>query len=390
MSRIVLYSHGGAGNHGCEAIVRGTCKILQADERKLVLYSLQRQEDERYGLQSLLQVEDHRRAYSRLSPQRMWASFMVRLKRPAYAERLPLKHLFETYGRGDIALSIGGDNYCYRGFEQYRILNDGFRKKGVRTVLWGCSVEPEMMDASMKADLAGYSLITARESISFEALKKINPRTRLYPDPAFVLEKKELPWPDGFDGRNVIGLNISPTVISYEENKGKTFDSAVALIEYILRSTDMQIALIPHVVWDGKDDRTVHKELYDIFKDTGRVVCVEDRNCMELKGYIARCRMFIGSRTHATIAAYSCCVPTVVIGYSVKAKGIAKDLFGTYENYVLPVQAIKDKEDMAYAFAWLLKNEDSIRNRLRTTMPAYCAKAMEAGKEIDLLRSNLS
>lgn len=111
---------------------------------------------------------------------------------------------------------------------------------------------------------------------------------------------------------------------------------------------------------------------------------------MELKGYIARCRMFIGSRTHATIAAYSCCVPTVVIGYSVKAKGIAKDLFGTYENYVLPVQAIKDKEDMAYAFAWLLKNEDSIRNRLRTTMPAYCAKAMEAGKEIDLLRSNLS
>ena len=100
MSRIVLYSHGGAGNHGCEAIVRGTCKILQADERKLVLYSLQRQEDERYGLQSLLQVEDHRRAFSRLSPQRMWASFMVRLKRPAYAERLPLKHLFETLSGG--------------------------------------------------------------------------------------------------------------------------------------------------------------------------------------------------------------------------------------------------------------------------------------------------
>ena len=28
MSKIVLYSHGGSGNHGCEAIVRGTYKIL--------------------------------------------------------------------------------------------------------------------------------------------------------------------------------------------------------------------------------------------------------------------------------------------------------------------------------------------------------------------------
>ena len=50
--------------------------------------------------------------------------------------------------------------------------------------------------------------------------------------------------------------------------------------------------------------------------------------------------MFIGARTHATIAAYSSCVPTLVVGYSIKARGIAKDLFGTDEGYVLPVQAL--------------------------------------------------
>ena len=55
---------------------------------------------------------------------------------------------------------------------------------------------------------------------------------------------------------------------------------------------------------------------------------------MELKGFIARCRFFVGARTHATIAAYSSCIPTFSVGYSIKAKGIAQDIFGTYKNYV--------------------------------------------------------
>ena len=52
---------------------------------------------------------------------------------------------------------------------------------------------------------------------------------------------------------------------------------------------------------------------------TGRVLLVGDHNCMELKGFIGRCRFFVGARTHATIAAYSSCVPTLAAGYSVKS-----------------------------------------------------------------------
>lgn len=183
-----------------------------------------------------------------------------------------------------------------------------------------------------------------------------------------------------------MGINISPTVISFERDSGKTLEAAVTLIRYIIQETDMQIALIPHVVWGNMDDRIIHKKLYEMFQDTGRVVLLEDHNCMELKGFIARCRLFIGARTHATIAAYSSCVPTVVLGYSVKARGIAKDLFGTEEGYVLPVQSLRGRDNLAQAFAWLLKNEATIRARLQAVMPAYCAKALDAGKEIDLLR----
>ncbi|MFR2988275.1 MAG: polysaccharide pyruvyl transferase family protein, partial [Faecalibacillus sp.] len=125
--------------------------------------------------------------------------------------------------------------------------------------------------------------------------------------------------------------------------------------------------------------------LYDKFKDTGRVVMLEDHNCMELKGYISRCRFFIGARTHATIAAYSTCVPTLVIGYSVKAKGIAKDIFGTYENYVLPVQSLSNKDDLVNSFEWMKDNEDGIRKHLNEFMPGYKEKALQGKVEIDKL-----
>ena len=112
---------------------------------------------------------------------------------------------------------------------------------------------------------------------------------------------------------------------------------------------------------------------------------LDDYNCMELKGFISKCRLFIGARTHATIAAYSTCVPTLVIGYSVKAKGIAKDIFGTYKNYVLPVQSLKNKDDLINGFDWLKNNEDSIRQHLKNFMPSYREQALCGKKEIDIL-----
>jgi len=139
------------------------------------------------------------------------------------------------------------------------------------------------------------------------------------------------------------------------------------------------------VVWSHTDDRKPIKKLYDKFKDTGRIVLIEDCDSTTLKGYISKCNMFIGARTHATIAAYSTCVPTLVVGYSVKAKGIAKDLFGTYENYVIPVQTLENKEDLINAFKWLNNNKEEIKKHLTDVMPEYIKRAIRAGEEISRL-----
>ena len=79
-------------------------------------------------------------------------------------------------------------------------------------------------------------------------------------------------------------------------------------------------------------------------------------------------RFFIGARTHATIAAYSSYVPTMVLGYSIKSRGIAKDLFGK-EKLVLGINDISNTEKLIKGFDELLRDEEDIRELLKKRIP---------------------
>ena len=247
----------------------------------------------------------------------------------------------------------------------------------------GCSIEPELLtDPDIIDDMKRYNSIIARESITWQALVEagLKDRTYLIPDPAFLLDMVKKPVPEAFIEGNMVGLNISPMVVEKETITGITMKNYRVLINHILETTDMNVALIPHVIWKNNDDRTVLKSLYKDFSQTGRVVLIEDCSCEELKGYIARCRFFIGARTHSTIAAYSSLVPTLVVGYSVKARGIAADLFGTWENYVLPVQSLSREGELIDGFEWLKNREAAVKARLRKVMPAYLERTRQIGK----------
>lgn len=380
---IKLYYHGGSENHGCEAIVRATVKILKS-EKNTVLYSTNSDEDIRYGLKEICEIaQDSYVTVKRNSFKYIRLAVASKLQKNEYPFiRYGHKKFFDSISSKDICLSIGGDNYCYRGVENLGFYHKAIKKQNGKTVLWGCSVEPDVINENTISDLSSYDMITARETISYEALKKINPNTYLFPDPAFQLDVVEKSLPNGFAENNTVGINVSPLIMEYESGKGMTIKNYINLIEYIIKNTDMQIALIPHVVKDKNDDRESLGKLYDLFKDSGRVIMIEDCNCMELKGYIKRCRFIITARTHASIAAYSTCVPTLVVGYSVKAKGIAKDIFGAYENYVLPVQNLENEMSLTENFKWIADNEQKIKSHLQKVMPEYCSNALVAGKRI--------
>ena len=381
--KLLLYPHGGSGNHGCEAIVRSTLKIIPATA---TLFSNKPDEDQKYGIDAICALRAAQAPVSRLSLD-YWKAFVrYRFGDKAAFDRASFRPIFQEADADSYALSIGGDNYCYGVPAFIYLVNKQLHKQGIKTILWGCSVEPEAIKGEMLDDLRSYTHIVARESITYEAMREKGiQQVSLFPDPAFQLNRADLPLPEGFAEGNTVGINVSPMIIGHEEAAGMTLLNYQRLIRHIIDTTDMQVALIPHVVWSHNDDRKPLQLLYDEFKDTGRVVLIKDHNAEELKGFIAHCRFLVAARTHASSAAYSTQVPTLVMGYSVKARGIARDLFGNEEHYVLPVQSLQQEDDLVNGFQWLQAHEEEIRQHYRTFMPDYLAKALQAGQLLQTL-----
>lgn len=383
---LILYLHAGSKNHGCEAIVNSLCQMLK-DDKSITLISYRKDEDMMYSLADKCEIVQERSfdkhpiahvlyyIYRKLTKDR--ESFLrFRYKGYIDAQKYP------------IAASIGGDNYCYDNMlNDLELANNAFNHVGVKTILLGCSIEPELLkNKSIVEDLKKYNMIFARESITYEALEKAGlSNVKLVPDSAFTLDTKNVVLPAEFKEGDTVGINISPMIQNNETKDGIALSNYQKLIEFILTQTSMNVALIPHVVWDNNDDRIPCKMLYDEFVKKGyteRLTLVPDASCEELKGYISKCRFFVGARTHSTIAAYSSLVPTLVVGYSVKARGIAKDLFPDYkvEDLVLQVQKLQDENELTESFKWMMEHESAIRYHLERKMPGYLSSAYELAK----------
>ena len=430
-NQIILYMHAGSGNHGCEAIVNSLCHMMKEDA---VLVSYRGNEDWQYTLKELCEIKQERSFVEHKLAHIAYYAYRMLTKDAASFLRYRYEDIFKQ-PMSPLAISIGGDNYCYDSMlSDLRLANLAFTQKGTKTVLLGCSIEPELLKREQETqsnpileDLSRYHLIIARESLTYNALHTafekrreqsnsnnnssnnsnnnrniLNirstsniqiapdfPRIVQIPDPAFTLGYVRKKVPDGFWKSNTVGVNVSPLIQKSESVPGITMKCYEELIEWIIEHTDMQIALIPHVVWKNNDDRKPLSGLYEKYKSTERLVKISDGSCEELKGYISQCRFFVGARTHATIAAYSTCVPTLVVGYSVKAAGIAQDLFGSQEHYVLPVQSLKDPQDLVCEFQWLMEQENSIREHLQKKIPDYQEQALRTGEEINHLWEEL-
>ena len=138
---IYLWGHAGSGNHGCEAIVRTTVKML---ESPAVLATAAPEEDRRYGLEEVVTLlPDTPRQLGAVERLRHAVHFKLRHDDAVYI-RLAHQDFFQSVCPGDICLSIGGDNYCYGGTDILGIYRRELQRRGAKTVLWGCSVEPSL------------------------------------------------------------------------------------------------------------------------------------------------------------------------------------------------------------------------------------------------------
>lgn len=379
--KAIMYAHGSAYNHGCEAIVRSTVDLLSLEKEKTLLFSNNIQGDLDYKIDDIVKVEPiNETPVERNSPLGIiyrTCSHLYNDHEKMYYRFFGKKRFEYMYNQGEVALSIGGDNYCYDGVARMELAASNYwlNKKGTKTVLWGATLAEKGMSPDVIEDLNRYSLICVRESDSLDLLKKYSVKTRivLSPDPAFALKPEETEWENR--NKQIIGINISPFVFYCSKND-IGLKNYIVMINWILSETDFDIALIPHVVFPNTNNNDVllATKLKDCFSDESRVFVVNDGyNCCQLKSLISKCRIFVGARTHSTIAAYSTGVPTLVVGYSEKSIGIAKDLFGTAEGYVCSVQNMEKETQLLDDFKKLLNNEQNVRSFLKDRIPEYMA-----------------
>lgn len=373
-----MFFHDGSKNRGCEAIVRSAAHLLK-DSGEIASLSLSSREPETDKIIPDLDVVhfDQRMAVDKFSLQGLRNAVNVKLfNDDSLAYRIMHESIIKLIPEYDVFLSIGGDNYCYGEQPGIYEIDRQIKKAGKKLVLWGASIGEEDLSEAKINDLKSFDLLLVRETITEQNLKKAGiPNVKLVADGAFLMEKSELPLPAGWEEGKTIGFNFSPLVLKKNQESKK---AAFALIQHILDTTDLTVCFVPHVIIPGNDDYQILQEFEQHFKDSGRTILLPNNlNATEYKGYIARMKFFIGARTHATIAAYSNSVPTMVLGYSVKSKGIAKDIFGT-EKLVLDLSEISDPVKLIAGFEEMKSEERELRNILSNKIPELQQRARKA------------
>jgi polysaccharide pyruvyl transferase WcaK-like protein len=290
-----------------------------------------------------------------------------------------------------VVVSIGGDNFSddYGSPEGFFRTLDAAKRCGARTVIWGASIgpfSPPEAERKWARYLAQVDLITAREAKTGEYLAGlgITKNVQRVCDPAFLLPAVEprVPVPLADSSRMRVGIGMSALMHKYGAMEAY-LDAHVGLVNHVISKYGADIVLVPHVIREMKtqNDFAVCEEVSGRIGAKSRCyVLPQTLNACELKYCISKCDYFIGARTHSTIAALSTSVPTISIGYSVKAWGINDDLLGSCD-YVLDIQTLRS-DTLIAKFEQLHGQHDEILRRLRTSVPHAEERAERAGEHL--------
>lgn len=372
--KILLYGIGTYKNRGVEAIVNSTLKQINKKDYDVSVACY----DYEYNKDKYLDTIDHYINHYKETvdfTEEELAELKKLEENNATHKEIELYHqkeLIDEIKKSDIVISAGGDNYCYGASDWLYAIDETVKKENKKLVLWGGSLYEKMDDSKLIDNMNLFDVLLLRESISYNELKKYIDEKKIIlgPDPAFALEMEEIKLDNWYKGKKIVGINISPITIPNSHKEDKRFQAVINMINHILDNTDYGIALIPHVTTEECNDLDTLEAIYQVFADNDRVFLEKGTyNCNQIKYIISKCYIMIAARTHASIAAYSTYVPTLVIGYSVKSKGIAKDIFGTPNKYVISCDALRDTS-LIDSFEWINKNYNDIKNNLEKKIPS--------------------
>jgi len=402
MKKFYLTGQNNFGNRGCEAIVRSTVVMLTqtfgqvevlVPSADIARDQQQWPESSQYGVRFVeAYLPVHNRYWVHL--QRLPFRVLKKIDWP-----FPfLKKLRDEINSVDAVLSVGGDNYSldYRFPSLLMGIDRLAMELGKPVFIWGASVGPFESEPhfvpTIREHLAKMTMIFTRESITYNYLTNKLGLSNVFEmvDPAFTLNKEFVDtapfWPQEGE-RGVIGLNISPLIERYKE-KGQNLRAETIQFIYDAVSKGFSVLLVPHVTpLDGAEknnDALYMTNMLAELETLGNAVSIMPShfNASQIKQVISQLRYFIGARTHATIAALSSAIPTLSIAYSVKAKGINKDLLG--DMPVILLTSDLTTASLMAGLEYLENNEEQIKSCLHEKLPVWRERVELAADKIKL------
>jgi len=230
--------------------------------------------------------------------------------------------------------------------------------------------------------------IFAREFVTIDYIKSIGVTENIYlvADPAFIMDPVKLKGIEDMLSldEETIGINFSPLMAKYVT--GGDIEAwtrrATLIIDTVAQATELPIYLVPHVTNPGSNDHEFMQRALSHTKDqNGTTTLVPpDYNATEMKWIISQMTLFAGARMHSMIAALSTDVPTLSFPYSIKARGINRDIFGHTDYCIEPADL--DAGAVAGWVTSMLDEGAAIRNDLEKRIPGVQGAVLSAGAEL--------
>jgi colanic acid/amylovoran biosynthesis protein len=179
----------------------------------------------------------------------------------------------------------------------------------------------------------------------------------------------------------LVGLSISESICKWTSaDYDAHVDAWADIAGRIINEWHARVVMIPHVQDPGSDDRVTSTKVWRKLGFDPRIsLAGGDLSASEFKGILSTCDMVIAERMHAAIGALSTGVPTIPIGYSIKAEGIITQIFqATDINPQSAVMPMRDFIDVAVSWPKLdqfWRNREACARTIQTRLPALRASA---------------
>jgi polysaccharide pyruvyl transferase WcaK-like protein len=312
----------------------------------------------------------------------------------------------DPFTRSDVIIDLNSDalnEYYGIVYPLFTLLNIMFASlSGKPVVVAPCSIgtfKNPFIRRFASFALNRTRVIVVRELISIDNLHRLNvsrPKVVFASDLAFLFEpenaeetkKKLVELGIDKEKRPLIGIAPSQIIHYYafhQKNEPRSkkrmryINLMAEFADFIVEKIGATVMLVPHsysetgdlASYADLDDRDACRDIYMKARNQKYVIPVlESYGADKIKGLIGSCDVFIACRMHASIAATSQCVPTIVLSYGTKFKGIIGDLIDQKDQIVNAgddYDTVLDQLKTKTMKAW--EDRRSVRRSLQSTLP---------------------